>query len=144
MIPIKLILGYVVKTIIKAYRLKYIVYDIEKEEIIKWTKKYRTYLERLIEDYSAYKPSYGDIEVQVLFDRKHDHYQLNSIGWHGNERIHSCLLHLDIKNEKIWIQYNGTEVSLAKELVTLGVPKEDIVLAFQPSYKRPHTGYAVG
>jgi len=78
-----------------------------------------------------------------LRDRQHDHYQLNSVGWDENERIHSCLLHLDIKNEKIWIQYNGTEVSMAEKLMALGVSKEDIVLGFQLSYKRPHTGYAV-
>lgn len=41
-----------------------------------------------------------------------------------------CVLHLDIKNSKIWIQHDGTEIGIANELVKLGVPKEDIVLAF--------------
>lgn len=106
-------------------------------------EKYRSYIEQLINEYGHYKPSHGDIEIQLLFDREHDHYQLSSIGWDGHERIYGSLLHLDIKDGKIWIQYDGTEVGIAKELVSLGVPKEDIVLAFHPHYKRPHTGYAV-
>jgi hypothetical protein len=33
---------------------------------------------------------------------------------------------------------------MANELVALGVPKEDIVLAFHAPYKRQYTGFAVG
>jgi hypothetical protein len=32
---------------------------------------------------------------------------------------------------------------VANELVDLGVPKEDIVLAYQPPYKRAYTTFAV-
>jgi hypothetical protein len=37
------------------------------------------------------------------------------------ERIHSCSLHIDIKNGKIWIQHNGTEDHIAYDLVAKGV-----------------------
>jgi hypothetical protein len=33
---------------------------------------------------------------------------------------------------------------MANELVELGVPKEDIILAFHAPYKRPYTGFGVG
>jgi len=105
--------------------------------------EYRNHIEKLIKEYGNYKPSYGDIEVQMLFDREHDHYQLANIGWHEHRRIRGCVLHLDIKNDKIWIQHDGTEVGIAHELVTLGVPKEDIVLAYHAPYMRKHTGFAV-
>lgn len=105
--------------------------------------KYRTYIENLIHDYSRYKPKYGDIELQIIFDREHDHYQLVSVGWDNGERINGAILHLDIKNNKIWIQHDGTESGVADELVAMGVPKEDIVLAFHPLYVRQHTDYAV-
>jgi hypothetical protein len=45
--------------------------------------------------------------------------------------------------EKIWIEYNGTEEDVGGELVNMGVPKEDIVLAFHAPYKRKYTGFAV-
>jgi len=53
-------------------------------------------------------------------------------------------LHLDLKDGKIWIQHNGTEIDIANELVSLGVSKEDIVLAFQEPLIRQYTGFAVG
>ena len=50
---------------------------------------------------------------------------------------------LILKNGKIWIQHDGTEIGVANELVEWGVPKEDIVLAYHAPYKRQYTGFAV-
>ncbi|NEQ76260.1 MAG: XisI protein [Okeania sp. SIO2C9] len=69
--------------------------------------------------------------------------QLLNVGWDGNERIRGCVLQIDIKNEKIWIQHDGTKMGIADELVDLGVPSSDIVLAFHAPYKRKYTGFAV-
>lgn len=79
----------------------------------------------------------------MIFDHENDHYQLLYVGWHENTRIRGCILHIDIKNNKIWIQHDGTEIGVANVLVDNGVPKEDIVLAFHAPYKRPYTGFAV-
>lgn len=107
-------------------------------------EQYRSYIEQLIKAHSHYQPSFGEVEVQLIFDREHDHYQLVNLGWHGPKRIRGCVLHIDLKGEKIWIQHDGTEVGIADELVSLGVPKEDIVLAFHARSRRPYTGFAVG
>ncbi|NEQ75753.1 MAG: XisI protein [Okeania sp. SIO2D1] len=40
-------------------------------------------------------------------------------------------------------RYNGTEVDIAEELVTLGVPKHDIVLGFHSPYMRQFTEYGM-
>ncbi len=104
---------------------------------------YRQYIEIIIEKYGSYKPSYGDVEIQLIFDREHNHYQLVSVGWDRNERIRSCILHIDIKDGKIWIQHDGTEVGVANELVGMGVPKHDIVLAFHAPARRKYTEFAV-
>ncbi|MCP4699169.1 MAG: XisI protein [Gammaproteobacteria bacterium] len=66
--------------------------------------------------------------------------------WRGHAFIsgfHGCVLHIDIKNGKIWIQHDGTEIGMADERVKPGVPKEDIVLGFQAPYRRPYTEFAV-
>ncbi len=105
--------------------------------------RYRKFIKQLLTEYAQYKPSYGDIEVETIFDTENDHYQLVNVGWNGNRRIHGCVLHLDIKNGRIWIQHDGTEDGIANELVRLGVPKEQIVLAFHSPYKRQFTGFAV-
>jgi hypothetical protein len=58
--------------------------------------------------------------------------------------MYGCVLPLDINNGKLWIQPNGTESGIADELVKLGGPKEDIVLAFHEPLMRQYTGFAVG
>ncbi len=55
-----------------------------------------------------------------------------------------CVLLLDIKNGKSWIQHDGTEVGIANQLVELGVPSQDIVLAFHEPEVRQFTDFAVG
>ena len=62
------------------------------------------------------------------------------VGEDGYRRIHACLIHIDRKGEKIWVQRD--EYGVANELVDLGVPREDIVLGFQAPYKRPYTDFA--
>jgi hypothetical protein len=52
-------------------------------------------------------------------------------------------MHLDIKNGKIWIQINNTELDIGQALVEMGIPKEDIVIGFQPVYIRQVSGYAI-
>jgi hypothetical protein len=58
--------------------------------------------------------------------------------------IYATIVHIDIRNGKIWVQYDGTEEGMANRLLELGVPRDDIVLAFHPPYKRQYTNFAVG
>ncbi len=73
-----------------------------------------------------------------------DHFELMAVGWHDRRRVHAAVLHLDIIDGKIWVQYDGTDRPVVDELEAAGVPKEDIVLAFHSPEVRKHTGFAVG
>ncbi len=103
---------------------------------------YRGYVRRLLESYAHPPDKDGQIETQVVLDEANDHYLLLFVGWRGNERVRGCTLHLDIKDERIWIQYDGTEVGVANELVEMGVPKQDIVLGFRAPARRQYTEFA--
>ena len=105
--------------------------------------QYRQYMQEVIRRHGSHQPAYGEVELQLIFDTEHDHYQLVHAGWYKNRRKYGCLIHMDIKEGKIWIQHDGTERGVANELVELGVPKADIVLAYQPPYKRAYTAFAV-
>jgi hypothetical protein len=108
-------------------------------------EKYRTYIQQILLEYSEKnKPAYGDIEVQTIFDKERDHYQIVYIGWKRQRWIHTCVLHLDIKEGKIWLEWNGTEIDIAEKLVDLGVDKKDIVIGFHTPFMRKFTDYAVG
>jgi hypothetical protein len=103
---------------------------------------YRQLVQQLMLKYAAYKPASGDIEVETIFDNVHDHYQLVNVGWENETRIHGCPMHIDIKNSKVWIQHNGTEIDIGEELIEMGIAREDIILGFHPSYMRQFTQFA--
>lgn len=104
---------------------------------------YRTLIQQLLEYYAQFGKDDEDVENQILIDTTRDHYQLMHVGWQNDWRIYGCILHLDIKDGKIWLQHNGTENDIPAELVQMGVPKTDIVVAFHSPFKRQFTEYAV-
>ncbi|MCY7284262.1 MAG: XisI protein, partial [Cyanobacteria bacterium CAN_BIN43] len=99
-------------------------------------EQYRHFIQLILTQYAQIPPAYGEIERQTIFDTERDHYQLVNTGWENHRRVYGCLIHLDIRDEKIWVQYDGTEAGVANQLVELGVPKQDIVLAFQSPFMR--------
>jgi hypothetical protein len=105
---------------------------------------YRSIVTEILTKYSQYKPSYGQVEIEQIFDREHDRYLLLAIGWNQQKRIYGTTIHLDIQDEKIWIQQNTTEFDLASDLVEMGVPKQDIVIGFHTPKMRQLTGFAIG
>jgi hypothetical protein len=107
--------------------------------------QYRNHIQAVLEKYHRWSAKAHDQEVesQLIIDREHDHYQLLNVGWRDDkEQVFGCTIHVSIKNDRIWIERDFTEYGVASELVDLGVPKEDIVLAFHAPYKRPFTGFA--
>jgi len=103
---------------------------------------YREHVRALLRRYLTRPPPYDDVETQLIEDTRRDHYQVLSVGWDKQRRVHGCTLHLDIKQGKIWIQHNSTEDDIAKELVALGIPKDDIVLGFHAPLRRQYMEYA--
>jgi len=106
-------------------------------------EQYRIYVQQVLTEYAQQWPANSEIDRQLVFDTVRDHYQLVYAGWKNRWRQYGSVVHLDIKGEKIWIQNDGTEVGIANELVKLGVPKSDIVLAFREPFVRKYTGFAV-
>jgi hypothetical protein len=105
--------------------------------------KYPKIVQQLLEDYAALSGDDPTVAIELIFDTVRDSYQLVHVGWHGDRRIHGCILHLDIRDGKIWLQHNGTENDIAAELVEMGAAKSDIVIGFHSPFKRQFTEYAV-
>lgn len=84
-----------------------------------------------------------DTEVEAVFDTARDRYLVLNLGWDGHKRVYGPTVHVDIKDGKIWIQQDCTDIGLADELLEAGVPKTDIVLAFLSAYLRQFSEFAV-
>jgi hypothetical protein len=71
---------------------------------------YRQLIQRLLTARAKLRSGSDRIESQTIFDTTEDHYQLVHLGWKDSStRIYGCVLHVDIKDEKIWVQHDGTE-----------------------------------
>ena len=106
-------------------------------------KKYQQYILAILSEYAKIRYSNIDAENQLVADKENHRYQIMTVGWDKDEFIHDCPIHLDIINGKIWIQWNMTEIDLAKELENKGVPKSDIVIGFLSPEIREYSDYAV-
>lgn len=104
---------------------------------------YRDIIERTLSDYASVPYAHGDIRTEPVFDRGHDRYLLMNVGWRSDQRIHGSLIHIDIIDDKVWIQRDGTEHGIATDLVEAGIPRDQIVLGFRPVEVREFTGFAV-
>ena len=105
--------------------------------------QWRHIIEQVLTDYAAIPYSYGQVKKETVFDRAQDRYLILIVGWEGHRYEHGCTVHIDIINDKIWIQRDGTEQGIALDLENAGIPKQSIVLGFKPPEIRPMTGYAV-
>ena len=105
--------------------------------------KYREAIKQILTDHAETSAAEDTVQDQLIFDDERGHYQLIYIGWQDKKRVFGPVLHFDIQDGKIWVQYNGTEDAVAQRLVDLGVPKTDIVLGFHDEFKRQFTPYAV-
>lgn len=93
--------------------------------------RYPELLRAVIAEYAAVKPSYGEIEVETVFDEARGHYELVYAGWIDQKRVHGSVIHIDVKGEQVWIQHDGTSTGVANDLLARGIPEQALVLAFQ-------------
>ncbi|GJD15650.1 fdxN element excision controlling factor protein [Rivularia sp. IAM M-261] len=105
--------------------------------------KYRQLIKQILSEHAYVSIDADTVKPQLIFDLENDHYQLSFVGWEGDKRVFGPIMHFDIIQGKIWIQYNGTEELIAERLVELGVPPSDIVIGFYSPFKRQFTPYAV-
>ena len=104
--------------------------------------QYRQQIKTVLENHARHV--WDDrIQAQIIIDPERDHYQLVYVGWRDSIRCYGVVLHIDIIDGKIWIQQDGTEIGSANELVEMGVPKQDIVLGFDPPNLRQYTDFAI-
>lgn len=65
------------------------------------------------------------------------------VGWDRTGRVYGIIAHVDLINDKFWIQRDGTEESIPVMLMNQGIPKDDIVIAYRTPVERELMGFAV-
>jgi hypothetical protein len=93
-------------------------------------ERYRQIIKDIINWHSRYSPSSKDCETLAIQDDYSDNYLLVDVGWHDSKRVHSVILHLRIVDAKIYVEWDGLESGVTKDLLREGVQEDDIVLGF--------------
>jgi hypothetical protein len=83
---------------------------------------YRKLVKQLLTEYAEIPVFDSGIQNEIIFDLENDRYMLINIGWFNEQRIHHCVIHIDIIDGQVWIQANNTDRLIAEELVAAGVP----------------------
>jgi hypothetical protein len=108
-------------------------------------KRYRELVKQVMQNHADLlnsQPVPGE-EVDCVFDEHRDQYLLLKYGLPRGKHAHYTKIHIRITDGKIWIKADMTEDGVANELVEAGVPKEDVVLAFNPPELRSICDYAI-
>ena len=88
-------------------------------------------------------PDVVNMRAKTVFDDAAGIYLVVVEGWQGVRRLHGCLVHVEIKGDKVWVQLDGTEDGVVGDLLAAGIPKDHIVLGFKSPQSRAHTEFAV-
>lgn len=104
--------------------------------------QYTQIVHSLLKEYAHIKPVAKGIDTQLIADEKSGHFLLMNVGWNDLDPVYSTIFHIDIKDGKVWVQQDWTDVAIAEKLVEKGIPKSDIVLGFLAPYKRKYSEFA--
>ena len=104
--------------------------------------RWRDIVEHAICQHTRVPYAHGDIALQTVFDRQRDRYLWIDLGWNGHERVLDVIVYIEIRDGKLWIQCDGTQHGIAKDLMVAGIDSDSIVLAFRRPDLRKYTDFA--
>ncbi|HEY9803134.1 MAG TPA: XisI protein [Leptolyngbyaceae cyanobacterium] len=110
--------------------------------------KYRSILKKILTEYyemaNTQVISNREIEVsdRLAFDEERNQYLWFRFGWDNKKLIQHIIIYLCIKNGKIWVEEDATNLCVVDDLLSAGIPQSDIVLGFHHPSKRGFTEFA--
>lgn len=107
-------------------------------------KKYSKTLHNFFEDRKSIQNRQASgLKAHLLINSQKTDFILVKTGWRQKLFVHAIVFHLEIKNNKIWIYEDKTDIDVASILVKEGIAKKDIVLGFLSPTLREFSEYAV-
>jgi len=94
--------------------------------------------------YQAFRTSRKGVEAVLIIDGERNHYLLMYMGWDGPRPVHHVAIHVEVRDNKVWLQCDNTDLVMAEDLAAAGIPKASIVLGFREPEVRQYTEYGVG
>jgi hypothetical protein len=104
-------------------------------------KQYRPIIERILGDHLEFLGDDTQVEAVRIVDKNGENYLLIEIGWEPPRRVYNVILHVRLKDDKIWIEQDWTREGVGSQLVDAGVPATLVELGYQPPEMRPYVAF---
>jgi hypothetical protein len=94
-------------------------------------EKYQNIIKKILTEY-----------YEMTNNQTRDQYIWFRFGWEDKKQIQHIIIYLTIKNGKIWVEEDATDLCIVDDLLSAGIPQNDIVLGFHHPSKRVFTEFA--
>lgn len=84
-----------------------------------------------------------DVETILVEDPRQQVFVLRRLGWHDRKRVDNTVTAVRVKNGKVWVEVDNTDLTIADELLNAGIAEGDIVLAFNSSELRKLSDFVI-
>jgi hypothetical protein len=74
----------------------------------------------------------SEVSDRLVLDPSRDQYLWLRFGWNERQREQHIIMYLCLKNGKIWVEEDATDLCMVDDLLAAGIPPADIVLGFHP------------
>jgi hypothetical protein len=111
-------------------------------------EQYRNTIKNILTRYydmtTAHPHFQDDFELsdRLAFDEQRDQYLWFRFGWDGKKLVQHIVMYLSIKNGKVWVEQDLTDLCVVDALLEADIPASNIVLGFHPPRKRVLTEFA--
>lgn len=109
---------------------------------------YHTIIESILTRYyklateRANLPNKSEVSDRIALDENRGQYLWLRFGWDDKQLVQYIIMYLCIKNGKIWVEQDSTDLCVVDDLLAAGIPPNDIVLGFHHPNKRKLTEFA--
>ena len=99
-------------------------------------EKYRNVIKKILTEYyettntQVVKDAGVEVSDRLAFDETRDQYLWFRFGWDDKKQIQYIIIYLCIKNGKVWVEEDATNLCVVDDLLSAGIPQADIVLGF--------------
>jgi hypothetical protein len=110
-------------------------------------EKYRSIIKKILTEYYEMTKveiteARAEASDRLALDEERDQYLWFRFGWDNKKQIQHIIIYLCIKNGKIWVEEDATNLCVVDDLLSAGIPQSDIVLGFHHPSKRGFTEFA--
>jgi hypothetical protein len=111
-------------------------------------KHYRAIIKTLLTGYydrsisQHHAATQSEVSDRLALDEERDQYLWFRFGWDERKLVQHIIVYLCIKNGKVWVEQDATDLCVVDDLVAAGIPAQAIVLGFHHPQKRVLTEFA--